>query len=305
MDANFGRYLVRVHERDIDLLLMEEFHVSDTFVDWFCAQVGLEAVSDAAAWHSVSDSYGETDLLLRVTVEGQRVGILVENKIGAPEQHQQAERYHVRGAKNRDAGKFDRYLTVMCAPSRYLAALATGGGYQFQVPYEAIASYFEAGGDRRAIWRRDVLMEAIEHGRRGYVMTVNEANTAFQRAFYLHLRSRYPQLNMAEPGNKGSKSNWIIMKGHAFPKRVQLHYKIDQDVVQLGFTGRHIDELLARRNELPADMHIMQLGGTASLSIAVPRVVMAAGFDAQIAEVEVAIDAALRLLPYAGMLPDD
>lgn len=67
-DADFGRYLASVVERDVDLLLMEEFHVSDAFVGWFCDQVGLKGVKPAGAWHSLSDTDGQSDLLLRVLV---------------------------------------------------------------------------------------------------------------------------------------------------------------------------------------------------------------------------------------------
>jgi hypothetical protein len=76
-NANFGRYLASVTERDVDLLLMEEFHVSDDFVAWFCGELGLHRVSPASAWHSLSDTDGESDLLLRVLKEGLRIGILI------------------------------------------------------------------------------------------------------------------------------------------------------------------------------------------------------------------------------------
>jgi len=85
-DADFCRYLASVTERDVDLLLMEEFHVSDDFVAWFCGELGLHCVSPAGAWHSLSDTDGESDLLLRVLKEGRRIGILIENKVTAPEQ---------------------------------------------------------------------------------------------------------------------------------------------------------------------------------------------------------------------------
>jgi hypothetical protein len=79
-DADFGRHLASVTERDIDLLLMEEFHVSDDFVAWFCGELGLRGVSSAGAWHSLSDADGESDLLLRVLKEGRRIGILIETR---------------------------------------------------------------------------------------------------------------------------------------------------------------------------------------------------------------------------------
>lgn len=70
----FDSALANIAERDIDLLLMEEFHVTDAFVEWFCGQFGLTDVTPDGAWHSVSDAGGETDLLLRVMVAGRRTG---------------------------------------------------------------------------------------------------------------------------------------------------------------------------------------------------------------------------------------
>jgi hypothetical protein len=128
-DADFRHYLATVTERDIDLLLMEEFHVSEDFVAWFCGEVGLTGVSPAGAWHSLSDTDGESDRLLRVLKDGRRIRVLIENKVSAPEQDRQAECYHLRGIKCREQGKLDDYLTVMCAPQRYLDALDSKSVY--------------------------------------------------------------------------------------------------------------------------------------------------------------------------------
>ncbi|VVD31725.1 hypothetical protein [Paraburkholderia dioscoreae] len=64
-DTDFGRYLASVTERDIDLLLLEEFHVNNDFVAWFCGKIDLHNVTAAGAWHSLSDTDGESDLVLR------------------------------------------------------------------------------------------------------------------------------------------------------------------------------------------------------------------------------------------------
>ena len=64
-DEGFGRYLASVAERDIDLLLMEEFHISDDFVTWFCDQLGLNGVTPAGAWHTDRQS-GRDDRGTRV-----------------------------------------------------------------------------------------------------------------------------------------------------------------------------------------------------------------------------------------------
>ena len=299
--SDFGRYLVSVEERDVDLLLMEEFHIDDEFVAWFCARLGLGHVTATGAWHSVSDSDGETDLLLRVTASGKRIGVLIENKITAPEQDKQAERYHLRGIRSRETGKFDEYVTVMCAPQRYLDGVARDSAYQHQISYEMIADWFKASADRRSVWRHAIMREAIEQGRRGYTMVVSAANTKFHSEYWEHLRQKHPRLKMARPKGKGAYSSWVIMKGHDFPKGVELHHKIDQRAMELGFRGRKVEELLELRAEWPDQIVVVQKGKTASLVLSVPPIDMAAGFFGQEGAIEEALLAAYRLMPYSSL----
>jgi hypothetical protein len=161
-DAVFGRFLAPVDERDVDLLLLEEFHVSDEFVAWFCSELSLSGAVPSAAWHSVSDTDGESDLLLRVLREGRRLGVFIENKVSAPEQDWQSERYHLRAKRAVEQHKLDEYLTVICAPRAYLEALPKDSSYQHRVPYERIADWFGGQLGRRAAYRRLVMLEAIE-----------------------------------------------------------------------------------------------------------------------------------------------
>lgn len=299
---DFGRFLSSVAERDIDLLLMEEFHVSAEFVAWFAGKFGLADGIPDGAWHSVSDTDGESDLILRVRCGSDRVGILIENKVGAPEQNEQAERYHLRGIRSKEAGRFERFVTVICAPERYLAGLSPQSVYQFRVSYESIAGWFAQYSDKRSQWRRHVLEEAIEQGRRGYTMAVNETNSRFHQDYWLHLIRHYPQLQMARPGNKGSKSNWIIMKGPAFPKGVKIHHKLDQRTVELGFERASIDDLLAAQAEWPETIRVMQKGKTASLVTDAPPIDLARPLNDQIEAVDGALRLALDLCAHANLL---
>jgi hypothetical protein len=235
-DDDFGRFLASVDERDVDLLLLEEFHVSDEFVAWFCTELGLSGVAPNGAWHSVSDTDGESDLLLRVFRDGRRLGVFIENKIGAPERDRQDERYHLRAKRVVEQRKLDEYMTVICAPRGYLDALSKDSTYQHRISYERIADWFGKQPGRRAAWRRSVMFEAIERARRGYVMVINAAITAFHQAYWNYLR-RHPLIQMSEPKKRGNNSNWIILKGHEFPT----DHNFDQRVVEL--EGR-----LARRH---------------------------------------------------------
>src|SRR5260370_28380496 len=95
---HFGHFLASINERDVDLLLMEEFHANDAFVEWFCSQLGINGARGDGAWHSVADVDGESDMILRVVEAGRHIGIFIENKIAAREMDTQAERYHIRAA---------------------------------------------------------------------------------------------------------------------------------------------------------------------------------------------------------------
>lgn len=302
VEGDFGSYLATVYERDIDLLLMEEFHVSGEFVTWFAARAGVQGAEFDGAWHSVTDADGETDLLLRVRGGERRIGILIENKVAAPEQDRQDERYHIRAARAQRERKFDDFVTCICAPEVYLAGLRAERLYQSYIPYEAIAVWFGGLDGPRHAWRQRIMLEAIQQGRRGYTMVVNPTISDFHLAFWEHIQRHHPSIVMRRPTSKGNKSNWIVMKGHDFPPRVQLHFKMDQQVVELGFSGRSVAELLARKSDWPDEIRPIQKRGTAALAIRVPYVDRMKPLTEQLEPLEEVFRALSALLIYARLL---
>lgn len=302
MEQDFGRYLLTVEERDIDLLLMEEFHVSPAFVRWFARNAGIEDAEFSGAWHSVSDTDGETDLLLRIVSGGRRTAILIENKVAAPEQSRQDERYHIRGARSRDAGLFDVYVTCMCAPATYLEGLSQSSLYEHRISYEAIREWFAQFDDPRSAWRRRIMDEAIEQGRRGYVMVVNAIKSAFHHDYWEYLQRKHPRLLMREPREKGSKSDWIILKTHDMPKGVSIDHKNDQGCVDLTFGRTRLDELLAVKGDWPEDIMPLQRGGSTVLRRVVPKLDMERPLAEQIENLEQVLAAAYSLSTYCRVM---
>lgn len=301
MESDFGRYLLTVEERDIDLLLMEEFHVKPEFVTWFCTQVGIkEAVFDGA-WHSVSDQDGETDLLLRVASGGRRIGILIENKVAAPEQPEQAIRYHLRGARSREAGQYDEYVTCICAPNTYLNGLS-GSVYDHKVPYEAVRDWYAAQSGARAAWRCKIMVEAIDQSRRGYTLVENESKTKFHRQYWEHLQRKHPHLIMREPAKKGSWSDWMVIKTADMPQRVTIIHKNNHACVDLTFEDTDVEKLLAVKQDWPDGILPRQRGGSTVLRISVPELKMEMGVPAQEAELEIALAAVHTLVSYCHIL---
>ena len=75
-----------VAERDIDLLLLEEFNANAEFASWFMSVAfPKEKESECiGAWHSVNDpELGESDLIV---LYDRGFAILIEKKIDAPVQ---------------------------------------------------------------------------------------------------------------------------------------------------------------------------------------------------------------------------
>ena len=54
-----------IQERDVDLILLEEFCTDNTFCDWFVRELNLPKFSSSnGAWRSITDyGLGETDIL--------------------------------------------------------------------------------------------------------------------------------------------------------------------------------------------------------------------------------------------------
>jgi len=303
-DQDFGNYLQSVAERDIDLLLMEEFHVDPDFAAWFAslAGVGPDAIVEGA-WHSLNDQDGETDLLLRVRVGKERVALLIENKIGAAPQDEQDLRYHLRGRRAQEAGRYERFVTAICAPQVYLDGVPSSSAYEHLIAYELISGWFGRQDNARARWRQSIMAEAIEQGRRGYTMKVHAGRTAFHMAYWMMIQEQFPEFIMAKPGPKGPSSSWMRFKGRDFPKGVTLNHKNDQGCMDLEFQGTTVADLTARRSAAwPEGIRIAQTGKSAVLRLAIPSCDMDRALADQAPIVHNAFAAARKLAPLAGIM---
>lgn len=299
-----GYQVDNLAESDIDLLLLEELTVSGDFLAWFCSRAGVQGAVLEGARRSVTDADGESDIVLWIRAGGRRMVVLIENKINAPEQERQDERYHVRGRRLAETDGADHYLTAICAPIRYLDGLPSGSAYQHRISYEDIAGWFDGVGCRRAAWRRDVFRQASDPANRRYAMQVNEATTAFHRNYWEHLRQHHPLLHMNRPTVRGPGSNWIYMKGRKFPRGAYLRHKMDEHVMMLCFERRNVEDLLNAGTGWPEDIQPDQRGQEAVLFIKVPPVDPHREFEPQRDAVEEALEAANRLQQYGRILEE-
>jgi hypothetical protein len=181
-----------ISEREIDLVLLEEMHVSAEFRSWFVSQVFEATVQCAqfvAAWHSVDhSSLGESDLVFKFTdVSGKMTAILVEDKIDAPPQRDQAVRYRLRGNAGLADGSWSSFRTCMTAPQEYLDHTAVEASkYDSRISYESIRDWFlqTNASDPRMAYKARIIQEGIDQNRRGYKRVPNLTVTNFWAEYW-------------------------------------------------------------------------------------------------------------------------
>jgi hypothetical protein len=275
----------RVIERDVDLLLLEEFFSSPGFAEWFAKAIGLKAgMTLEQVRHSVNTPSGESDLELWLSCGGKVIAILIEDKIGAAFQPQQAERYRKRGESYVRRGKCGEYLTVLVAPTDYVSDSNEGCGFDKVVTYEEVAEWFDEFGPsgQRTEYKVHLLRTAIKKGVEGYVLVPDTNATRFWHRYWELTTMVAPELNMKEPGLKPATSSFIHFYPAGLPKGATLLHKVPYGHVDIQFAG-HARRLKILENrylrDLQPGMRISAAGKSGVIRVNVPKVDVAAPFE--------------------------
>ena len=126
-------------------------------------------------------------MLLYNNSDGQKNAILIENKIDADAQPEQADRYKKHGELGTNKGDWSTFITCIIAPQKYLNSKGDADLYDFQISYEKLIDIFdrlEAIDHQRRNYRKNLLKLAIEQQRRGYAAKIDELVTEFWQSYY-------------------------------------------------------------------------------------------------------------------------
>jgi hypothetical protein len=275
------KFVASIAERDVDLLMMEEFSVSDEFREWFSSRAFGEPIfqSQIGAWHSVSDAQlGESDLIfLFEAIDGPRTAILIENKIDAPPQPQQGERYRLRGEKGLKEGYWEKYKTCIIAPGKYLHSSKHSESYDIEISYEEILAYFQSrrSRDERFPYKARILLEGIEQNRRGYQPAYNKELTNFVADYYAFASVDYTHLGMQEAKPRPVNSTWIMFYPKLLPKGISLVHQLAAGLVKVFFNGQAqaFDMLYEQyKSKIPNNASIDLAGKSVAISMEVPKI---------------------------------
>jgi len=288
-------------ERDIDLLLLEEFMSSREFVEWFAGKTcGEEARACVFvnARRSVAQSDGESDIEVNLELtNGQISRLLIENKVNAGLQPKQAERYRSRGDSYVEQGACQRYRTVIVAPSRYFGSNGSLKGFDAFLTYEELVEWFgkqtSLGG--RATYKMAVLQAAIEKGVLGYQIIEDDFVSDFWKSYWMLACQIAPELEMPEPTRKPSDATFVSFRPGVYPKGVDLVHKLGHGNIDLQLRGmgeRLYEVTSALDGYLLPGVTVAKAGKSTAIRIRVPVLSVARSFDEQVGCVQEGLQAA-------------
>ncbi len=286
--------LESVRERDIDLLILEEWNVNKGFCEWLVNKIvrwPFEIVV-AKAYHSVmQDNLGETDLFLEFETGDGKYAILIENKIDAIAQDQQGTRYRMRAANLKNKSLYKETYTCITAANHYLETNSEVREYQYSVSYEQILDWYASMGDPRSEYKAMVLRLAIDQERRGYFAKEDIQVTKFWHEYWEMLCERRPDVYMREPINIPEGSDWPVLSFTWMPAKWKLRHKWAKSVLDMetDLQEAEVWEILQKTRD--EAMNISRTGKSISISIKVKKVDRKQPFNEQMEAMETALAA--------------
>lgn len=298
-----------VNERDVDLLMLEEFISTKSFGYWFLSQLFGDDCSlgeCVSAVRSVTQSNGESDLEVEYLAEdGIKTLVLIENKVGAGLQPLQAERYMERGDDYISRQRCNAFYTVIVAPDRYFASAGQTKGFHFRVGYEALRSWFERAeslGARRS-YKVALLSSAIEKATLGYQPVADAPVTHFWQEYWRLCSTLAPELEMNAPDAKPARSGFISMRPPALKSLgADIVHKVNKGRVdlQLRGLGEHVNTVRAALGTfLETDMTIERAEKSAVVRVLLPKMSTVNDFSSQEPTARSGIHTAQRMLRWS------
>jgi hypothetical protein len=290
-----------LRERDVDLLVCAELHVDGALRAFFADKAQIAGAKFNGAWVSHAELDGESDLIVAWDGPQGSVVALIENKIAAEFQPDQALRYSQRAARWAATETIDRVTSVLFAPSDYLSRPGSEA-FQVKASYEDAAEALEASKDPRSSFLASALLAGISSYRRGYVAVPDELVSGMWQQLWEQTARLAPALRFRRPGDKPGRSTWIYFReaeGCNDPKQAVLVWKAERGQVDLQFRSRSAADLeKACMHLLRPNMSVVTAGKSASIRMEVPPIDFSGDTYGQRSAIEAGITASEQLRQY-------
>jgi hypothetical protein len=290
------RKLETVLERDMDLLVMEEFFCSKEFQNFFLRKTVRGKLKFLFAKHSVTNAIGESDIEVDfIDTKNKIVRFLIENKINAQLQPNQIERYHQRGKTEKESGKIFDFKVILLCPKEYIKCLNKRPDYI--LTYEDILEWFNSKKDIRSKYKSDIIKISLEKSIKNPLIR-NDIITNFWNQYYKLIIKMAPELQMKKPGDKGSKSFWAYLKPAGLPINSSIVNKLEKGHIDLEIKNKASEIRYLRQIKLDKGMYWTTAGKSASIRITVPVIDIKKDFSEQYDKIIEGINASKSLLEF-------
>ena len=306
-----------VQERDIDLLLLEEFGSSSNFCTFFLEATGHSSeLTLEKAEVSVTGTDGrESDLVVWFKENDRTWVFLIENKINAPMQEKQVEDYLKRGKNYVDEGKADDYRVVLSAAKGYIEEhQSEAEKFHHTIRYEQVAEWIDRSDipAARKTYKSALIRTAIEkQGEKGDWGVKNESETVtkFWHDYWKLVSEIAPEFGMQKPGKMGSGSDWYeFTKAEGLPDAAKFIHKTHKSYFDLQFGGTSPEELKerygnkvqegVRNGSIHDSARIEQAEKSASIRVSVPKLDIKSDLEQQEEDCITAVRRGRELLKF-------
>lgn len=266
--------LSNVLERDVDLLLLEEVQCNPRFAEWLRDRSSIpDDYELIGAWNSLATTDGESDLVV-VYNEGVRarqrpddepfhLALMIENKIGAEFQPDQADRYRIRGEAGMTASQWSQYTTALLAPERYIKSMTGEHVFDVTITYEEIAQELASYGDARSDWRSEILRQAARDRMAHSRPIIPDQDVTYLMS-RLHEMAAAKQINLELPSTRTwnmASASWYTFPKQGAPAGISLDHRASEGIVCLNVKRTKSEDITkVVANILPEGAMIEQRG---------------------------------------------
>lgn len=286
-----------VLERDMDLLIIEEFVSSPDF-----ARIFLDAICFHSKYtikevcHSKRDAdLGESDIVILLSAGNRTFALHIEDKIDAIAMENQHQRYHARAQKDIANGLYEDYAVVIAAPAKYLDENREARKYAHRVTYESLLSHFKKQDDVRSAYKLTLIETAISDQLNHYHWESDADVVRFCKQMTQYQKENYPSLSF------GSVAWWPYYP--TLLKNASLVLKANKGVCDLQFQSSTPQAIYARVKDYLSDrMNVVKTGKSASVRIQIKPIHFKKDFCICEQEVEEALQALQELHELSKVL---
>lgn len=292
-----------IRERDMDVLFAETFAADPVFLPYVLEKAGLPSAGMQVVKVELSrqDEDGESDITVTISDGAKRIGLLIEDKISAPAQPRQLERYEIRGQKQ--VGQdFDEFIILIFCPDKYRESNGEAKKYPYHVSYEFVRDYYVKLTDPLSRLRCQQIEQAIEQAAKTSQVILNEKAISFFNQYHKFVDKEFHDLKMrTKTTSNGYWQRFGTKLGGSY-----IMHKTNKAVVDFTFLNatrsdlENIQKLLSRIGI--NNVEVVSFDRTVALSIKVPEIKYTEDYSAQESNLRECLDAVQTFSDLAELM---